>query len=299
MSERPEDGRLNWMTSESQRQALESVDGSKSFDLAVDYFLGMPCWTEAGDPKYEIWMTHTPQGTINDDLSGAGAEANRHYSYAGSALTMYSHTGTHICSLNHIGRDGRFWNGSTVERDLGSRAWKTGGCYPPIISHGVLLDVPRLRGLEQLGESYEITATDLEESARAQEVRLERGDTVLVRTGRMRSWPDPEAFLQRPPGLGLDAAEWLCESAEAMCIGLDGGGEVLPSTQPDTFLPVHAYLLSVAGVPVIENLWLEDLAAAAVWEFAFLGFPLKLAGSTGMPLRPVALGLRDSAGLGD
>ena len=74
-----------------------------------------------------------------------------------------------------------------------------------------------------------------------------------------------------------------------MCLGLDVGGEFLPSEEPDAFLPVHAYLLAVAGAPLVENLWLEELAADGPSEFAFLGFPLKLRGSTGMPVRPLAM----------
>jgi kynurenine formamidase len=73
-----------------------------------------------------------------------------------------------------------------------------------------------------------------------------------------------------------------------MCVGVDAGGEALPPEEPGTFLPVHSYLLAEAGAPVIENLWLEDLAAARIRELAFLAFPLKLAGSTGAPVRPVA-----------
>jgi hypothetical protein len=71
---RPDDeiGRLNWITPESTQQILESLNGSKLFDLAVDYFVGMPSWTAAGDPSYNIWMTHTPEGSILDNLSGAG-----------------------------------------------------------------------------------------------------------------------------------------------------------------------------------------------------------------------------------
>ena len=48
-------------------------------------------------------------------------------------------------------------------------------------------------------------------------------------------------------------------------------------------------LLADAGVPVIENLWLEDLARAGIRRFTLLAFPLKLRGSTGLPVRPVAL----------
>ncbi len=73
-------GRLNWMTPESRSKILTHADASRLFDLAVEYFTGMPSWAAALIPKYEIWMTHTPQGTVSDNLTGAGETANRAYS---------------------------------------------------------------------------------------------------------------------------------------------------------------------------------------------------------------------------
>ena len=70
-------GRLNWITPETNKAILEHLDGSHVFDLNVEYFMGMPSWLAAGDPKYEIWMTHTPQGSINDSLSGHAARDPR------------------------------------------------------------------------------------------------------------------------------------------------------------------------------------------------------------------------------
>ena len=265
-------GRLNWMTPSSQSEALLGADACRPFDLAVSYFLGMPSWVVLGDPKYDIWLTHTPQG--------------EGHAYSGTAISMYTHVGTHMCSLNHLGRGGRFWNGWTAETHLGSRAWRVGGNYPPIIARGVLLDVACAKGVECLPDSYAVTVRDLMDAGGE---RLRHGDVALVRTGRMTRWPEHERFMAAPPGLGMDSARWLAENAEVMCVGVDAGGEALPPEDPDTFLPVHSYLLSEEGIPIIENLWLEDVARAEVHDFAFLAFPLKLNGSTGLPVRPVAL----------
>jgi kynurenine formamidase len=268
----PEHGRLDWMTPISQAQALANADTSRVFDLAVDYFIGMPTWTELGDPEFQIWLTHTPQGEGHE--------------YAGTAFSMYSHTGTHICSLNHLGHDGYFFNGSTAERDLGSRAWRVGGSYPPIIARAILLDVAGAKGVDCLPDSYAITAEDL---SRAGSEQLQPGDIALVRTGRMSRWPDRDAFMRTPPGLGMQAARHVAEDLSVMCVGVDCGGEVLPPEQPGSFLPVHSYLLTDAGVPVIENMWLEELASARTADLALLAFPIKLRGSTGLPVRPIAM----------
>ena len=74
MSSADEIGRLAWMTPQSQAAALANADASRPFDLAVDYFMGMPAWTRLGDPKYDIWLTHTPQGEGHE--------------YAGTAISM-------------------------------------------------------------------------------------------------------------------------------------------------------------------------------------------------------------------
>lgn len=272
MSSANEIGRLRWMTSETQAAALAAADATRSFDLAVDYFMGMPAWTVLGDPKYDIWLTHTPQGEGRD--------------YAGTAISMYTHVGTHICSLNHLGHDGHFWNDWTPEEHLGSRAWRVGGRYPPIIARAVLLDVPSVHGVECLPSSYAITPGDLE---RAGANELRRGDVAVVRTGRMTRWPDHDAFMNDPPGVGMAAARMLAEDLEVMCLGVDCGGEPLPPEDPQAFLPVHSYLLTDMGIPVIENMWLEDVAREGIRSFALLAFPLKLVGSTGLPVRPVGL----------
>ena len=166
------------------------------------------------------------------------------------------------------------------------------GVVPAIIGRGVLLDVASVQGTDCLAESYAITAEDLRAAYEFGSVDPAPGDIVLIRTGRMSRWPSTDAFLSSPPGLGLEAAQGLCEEVGAMTIGLDVGGEALPPADPDAFLPVHAYLGATAGAMVIENLWLEELADRRIFEFALIAAPLKLAGSTGAPVRPLAIPIR-------
>ena len=289
-------GRLNWLTSDSVQAILERLNGRKVFDLAVDYFLGMPSWVAAGDPPYGIWMTHTPQGSINDNLSGVGPKVHEKYSYCGDSITMYTHCGTHIDTLNHLGFYGLFWNGWTADADLGSRIWTKGGLdnYPPIIARGSLVDVAGAKGVDCLPDGYAITPADIQEALRRQGSEIRRGDVVLVRTGRMTKWPDFNGYLANPPGIGLPAAKWLCEEAGAMCIGADSIAlEVLPSEEPEVFLPVHCYMFATAGAQIIEVVNMEEIAAEKQYEFAFMGLPLKLRGATGAPMPSIAVPLRD------
>jgi kynurenine formamidase len=287
-------GRLNLMTPESRQAVLSRADGRRVFDLAVDYFLGMPSWAAAGDPRYQMWMTHTPHGSVNDRSSGATAKVHEKYSYCGDSISMYTHTGTHIDMLNHLGHYGRFWNGRTADDDLGSRQWLQGGAAecPPIVGRAVMLDVARLQGVTCLPDGYCIQPGDLAEAARAQGTDLRPGDIALIRTGRMSVWPDLDGYLTSTPGIGLETARYLCEDVGVMCLGTDAISiDVDPHVEPDTFVPVHCYLFASAGTPVIEVLNLEELSAAGVFEIAFIGMPLKLRGATGSPIRPIGLPL--------
>jgi kynurenine formamidase len=292
----PEDnvGRLNLMTAQSRQAVLSRADGSRIFDLAVDYFVGMPSWAAAGDPRYQMWMTHTPDGSVNDRLSGAPADVHRKYSYCGDSISMYTHTGTHIDMLNHLGHYGQFWNGRTADSDLGSRHWLRGGAdeCPPIVGRGVLLDIARLKGVPCLPDGYCITPDDLVKAARDQGTELAEGDIALIRTGRMSLWPDFDGYLRSTPGIGMAAARYLCEEAGVMCLGTDAISiDVDPHLEPHTFVPVHCYLFATAGTPAIEVLNLEELSAAGVFEIAFIAMPLKLRGATGSPVRPIGMAL--------
>jgi kynurenine formamidase len=293
----PEDeiGRLNWISGESQAAILARLSGSTLIDLSVEYRLGMPSWVAAGDPPYEISMTHTPRGSIVDDLSGAGRVAHERYSYCGDAIHMYTHCGTHIDTLNHVGYHGRLWNGWSADEHLGSRCWTRCGPekYPPIIARGILIDVADLHGVDCLPDSYAISADDIASALRARGTQARAGDVVLIRLGRMTRWPDFDGYLANSPGLSVGAARYLCEELGAMCVAVDTiGADVFPAAEPDALLPVHAYMFATAGTPIMEVVAMEELAAAGLHEFAFLGFPLKFAGATGAPMRPLAVGLR-------
>lgn len=289
-------GRLNLMTAQSRQAVLSRADGSRVYDLAVDYFLGMPSWAAAGDPRYQMWMTHTPGGSMNDGLSGATPEVHEKYSYCGDSISMYTHTGTHIDMLNHLGHFGHFWNGRTAGKDLGSRQWLRGGAdeCPPIIGRAVMLDIARLKGVTCLPDGYCVEPDDLAEAARTQQTAVQEGDIVLIRTGRMSLWPDADSYLRSTPGIGIAAARYLCEEAGAMCLGTDAISiDVDPPAEADTFVPVHGYLFATAGAPVIEVLNLQELSRSEIYEIAFIAMPLKLRGGTGSPIRPIGLPLLD------
>ena len=288
-------GRLNLITEGSRADILSRITGGKTYDLSVEYFIGMPSWQAAGDPHYRIWMTHTPNGTVIDDPLNLGKTMNEHVSYSGAAVSMYTHMGTHIDALNHFGLDGEIWNGFRADKHLGDRGWQRGGVenMPPIVARGVLIDVAAAKGVAMLPDNYRITPDDLIATLQRQRTALSVGDVVLIRTGRMQAYNDTAAFMSNPPGLGLDAARFLVEEGGAMIVGADNlSFESFPSELEDDYIPVHTYLLAEQGTPILELVFLEELSKDKIYEFAFIGGSLKLRGADAAPMRPIAIPVR-------
>jgi kynurenine formamidase len=261
-------GTLNMMTDASRFEVLKQVAGGKVYDLGVDLFVGMPnCCGPFGDPTFQIWMTHIPaQDTAKELLS-----------YSGDGISMYTHSGTHLDTLNHFGLHGKIWNQVSAEDALGVRGWTKSGAdkYPPIVARGVLIDVAKSRNVAHLPTSYSITVADLQEALKKQGTTLRAGDVVLTRTGLMSLWPDAAKYrLADQAGLSLEAAQWLVEAQKAMMLGADNFGvESFPSKDPENFVPVHSYLFAERGVSILEAMWLEDLAKDQVYEYCSLPRP--------------------------
>lgn len=288
-------GRLNLMTDASRAAIMSRVSGGMAYDLSVEYFIGMPSWQAAGDPHYRIWMTHTPHGNVIDDPLNLGEVMNGHVSYTGAAISMYTHMGTHIDALNHFGLNGEIWNGFKAKDYLGDRGWTVAGAenLPPIIARGVLIDVAAAKGMDMLPDGYRVTRKDLVQALEKQQVQLQTGDVVLIRTGRMQHYEDAAAYMENPPGMGMSAARFLVEESGAMIVGADNlSFEAFPSEVEGNYVPLHTYLLAEQGAPILELVYLEDLSRDRIYEFAFIGGSLKLRGSDAAPLRPIAFPLR-------
>lgn len=176
--------------------------------------------------------------------------------------------------------------------------------YPTdlLVNRGVLLDVARfIRGdFTPLPGPFEITAKHLMDTAAAERVALEPGDTVLIRTGLGQYFGTNNAvytnFLSGA-GPGVDAAHFLIDPAHrARAVGNDTltfekRPAVIPGRggQPDEWFPVHTVLIPQNGVYIIENFFLEEIAKAEVYEFLLVVPPLKIRGGTGSALRAFAL----------
>ena len=159
-----------------------------------------------------------------------------------------------------------------------------------LVTRGVLIDVARLKGKDILPDNYEITADDLQQALRRQNLTLQPGDAVIINTGWGRLWDKDNArYAKGWPGIGVGAAEWLARQ-EPMAVGSDNMGvEVNPNPDPQLSLPVHQIMLAVNGIHLLEALKLDVLAAREVYEFALVVEPLKIRGGTGSTIAPIAI----------
>lgn len=287
-------GMLNLITPESRRAVMAEADPARCIDLSVDYFIGMPSWIAGGDPPYQIWMSHTPSGTINEGAMGMSREQHELVSYSGDCISMYTHCGTHIDTFNHYGYNGKLWNGFTEEEHLASRHWNICGAekFPPVVARGILIDVAAAQGVDVLPDSFGIGENELREAMDRQGTEVRPGDVVLIRTGRMTVWPDLTKYLADEPGLNREGAQYLARAGAIIVGGDNIALEQFPSPDPTNWVPVHTFLLIEAGVPIMEVVNTEGLASEGIYEFAFVGACLPLRGATAAPMRPFAMPLR-------
>jgi kynurenine formamidase len=204
---------------------------------------------------------------------------------------------SHIDALCHVFVDGQMYNGFPAA-DVTSRGARRGSIMAGadgIVGRGVLLDIPRHRGVEWLEPGEAITPDELDAACIAQGVTAESGDILLVSTGRDARRTRHGAWDPSAPGLaGLDpeCVAWL-HAHDPAVVGSDGVSDVLPANEHRWPMPLHQCLLVGMGVHLLDNLRLDRLAAACAdeqrWEFLFVVAPLQVGGGTGSPVNPVAV----------
>lgn len=262
---------------------LDAISGPLTvFDLARQLRVGMP--QSHNHPQF--W--HTLPRRHGDMVRPDGGSA------ANDMITMGTHVGTHIDALAHVSHDGHLHGDVDVIEGLEGGLYRTHGVHtiPPFVGRGVLLDIAGLLGVDICDPGYEITPADLQAAAERQGTAVRSGDAVLVRSGWARHWDDGARYRgldDGVPGPGEAAARWLADQG-ATIVGADTiAFECLPPGQGHALLPAHRVLLVEAGIPIVETLDLEELAAGGHHEFGFVIAPLKLVGATGSPIRPLAL----------
>ena len=259
--------------------------GVKVFDLEQPRTDEMPIHPGHRQAGYSYLLHRRHGDEYRPDESGPRTSA-------AGILICGEHTGTHIDALCHQAEDLKLYGDVAVGEVQTSRGFSKLAAEEilPILAPGILLDVAASKGVEELAPGYAVTAEDLEECCGRQDVSVEAGSVLLVRTGNGRYWEDEERYLSGP-GMDAGASYWAAEKG-VIAVGSDNMAWDVPGLKdPDLgcTLPGHLILLVRHGIYIVENLVLEELAASGHHRFDFVCTPLKFVGATGSPVRPVAL----------
>ncbi|MFO1024724.1 MAG: cyclase family protein [Acetobacteraceae bacterium] len=280
--EADERGALNHIGAAQVQQAASLVRSGTVLSLA------QPLSARTPVPQHRAGIQHF-MGRDGGDYA-AGARKPGGFQFAEDTVVMPLHIGTHIDALCHAWYDDALYNGfpggGTRSTTGASRCGidKMG----PIVGRGVLLDIVSLRG-NPLPNGAVIGAADLERAAKAADIVVGKGDIALIRTG----WAESQArqaqvSFDEEPGLSLEAGLWLAER-EIAVLGADNFAvEVLPFA-PGTVFPLHQRLIRDFGIPLLEGLVLDGLAAAGRSTVMFAASPLPVVGGTGSPISPIAI----------
>ena len=219
-------------------------------------------------------------------------QSNRRISNEELVIGEIGQIGTQFDGFSHQGIGNSLYNCFTMDQIATRNGFTKLGVenVGALVTRGVLIDVAGLKGVEMLPDSYEITARDLQDALKHQNMTLETGDAVIINTGWGKLWgKDNPRYIKTDPGIGVEAAEWLARQ-NPMLVGSDNWSvDVNPNPDPQISSPVHQIMLAVNGIHLLESLKLDELAAKRIYEFAFILEPLKLKGATGMTVAPIAI----------
>ncbi len=271
-------GTLNLITPEKRAAAARLVRSGRAVSAARP----LPTEPSVENPNP---VAHHMIGTATE---GWGADY--------FAIASHGFATSHIDALCHIFHDGKLYNGYPIEKVTAHGALELGihELRDGVVSRGVLLDIPRVRGVPYLEKGEPIFPEDLERAEQDARLHVEPGDLLLVRTGRwaLRQARGPWDPRQSSAGLDASCLPWLHARGVA-ALGCDGVSDVIPSRIEGVPLPIHTIALVALGLHLVDNLELEPLAEACIteqrWEFLLMLAPLVLTRGTASPVNPIAL----------
>ena len=259
---------------------IELKGRSRIYDLAVRLENGMA--RHPHHPPFAFAMSKTHGGHGYKDGVSAAMEM----------IAMGAHVGSHVDALGHVSKNGKIFGDRDVLMGLDCMNGLDAGSIEeslPMIGRGHLFNGPEFFGRDLTpadGLGPEVFEKWFETHEAPQP-----GSIVLIRTGWMQYWADPERYIGLStglPGVTIEGARWL----SARGIVATGSDTMNYEHKPDSNiinLPVHVHNLVESGIPIMESLNLEVLGQSGHTEFTFIGVPLRIAGGTGSPIRPLAI----------
>jgi len=283
-----ERGTLNYITPGHVRAAAALVRSGRSVSLAI------PINTVAGPDNPHPAARYMVQ--MHDVHSDLGEES---FAMDYMACECHGDCHTHIDALCHVAYKGKLYNGKPVSSvtSQGPTLMDITTMAHGVVGRGVMLDIPRLKGVKWLEPGEAVTREDLEAAEKAEGVRLGEGDILLFRTGHHRRRLELGAWNPGYDGegrAGLHSTTMLMLHERKVAVFLpDGDGETVPSNVDGLPYPIHPLQISAMGMTCADSLQFEELARVCEeehrWEFMVVIAPLRLPRGTGTLFNPIAI----------
>lgn len=282
-------GTLNYITPDKVRAAAKLVKSGRSVSMEI------PINTLAGpdNPNPAIHYMATTHDVTVDSGGKLG--------FATDFLGMQFHGDchTHVDALCHIAYKGQLYNGrpAVLVTSEGASSLDITAFAHGIVGKGVLIDIPRFRGVKWVEPGESVTREEIQAVEEAQGVKLSEGDIMVFRTGhhrrRMELGPWDVGYSgEGRAGLDPHALTLIHERRVAVFLP-DGDGETVPGPIEEIPYPIHPLQIASMGMCVADSLQFEELAKVCDeegrWEFMVVLAPLRLPGATGSPFNPIAI----------
>ncbi|HET9360466.1 MAG TPA: cyclase family protein [Vicinamibacterales bacterium] len=211
-------------------------------------------------------------------------------------VSYHGYAHSHIDALCHILYKDQTYNGyarAEVNTEKGCTKLGIDNLKNGVVTRGILIDIPRLRGLPYLEPGTPVYVEDLEAWEKFAGVKVSPGDAIFLRTGRWarREKLGPWNIAQSAAGVHASVAPWIKARGVAFA-GSDAALDVTPSLVEGSNLAVHTLFITAMGIHLLDNQDLEAVAATAAklkrWEFMVTIAPVPVTGGTGFPVNTLA-----------
>lgn len=229
----------------------------------------------------DLGVREAPEPSCNKDFIGVD--------YHGKAVS-------HLDALSHIAYKGSLYEGKVSKEVVTATGADFGSvsALGSLVAPAVLLDFTVLFDVPWLEPGTAIHAEDIQAAEARLGITINQGDAVLIRTGHFRRarqlgmWDSSNLSA----GLHVDCMSLLAERGIVL-LGGDGDSDVRPSPTPGIHSPIHILAITAMGLPLLDNLDLEQLGDACAQEdryrFMFVVAPLNIPRGTGSPVNPLAV----------
>ena len=285
-------GTLNFLTPEKTRRALSLV--SEGVTVSCSRTISFESAPDIPVPPLHYMVESGEGWASGDKVTSRPNQASSDF----FGMVFHGFSITHLDSLAHFFWEGKMYNGlpaHLVSTSLGATVESVELVKNSIMTRGLLVDVPMIRGVDWLQRGEGVMPRDILAAEERCNFKVEEGDVLLIRTGQLhrRNVEGPV----NPRVEGATACQAAClplfhERGIAL-LGSDTGNDIMPSEYPAVSNPIHQVGIVAMGLWILDNANLEEVAQACKernrWEFMVSIAPLRLHNTTGSPVNPIAI----------